>query len=325
MRLRLPLVAFLLLGLVAASCSDDSESGPNPYLNLVGSSRFVSTNRVLSGAGDTLSTRLYTAVADTNSATDQLQRLRITVAYTPGKNPVVYTPTYDPTTYGNNTEELVFLDSLLSTTKPKQQLAFQFTFNARTTSGRELWKFESEDNQQRTASRSYRLTLRNGDSALVYHRYTARLQAPRAISSRSFLALLPGLTLPKFTIRNNPGAQQLVDLIYQPTAAGEPALSSPDSSVLKLRGAKWNVKRTTQLRLASVGDSASFGGANNIAAFTAIFNRGTLPLAPTTTGPLRRRQLIAFLTQDNKYGLIQVENIRTTPVPTLDLQIRIAK
>lgn len=317
-RLLFSAVVLPLLGLLTA-CEPESESGPTPYLDLVGTARYLSSNRVLTTPGDTLTTRVYAEAAD--SLNSPLRRLRITVTYEPGKNPIIYPAnllSYDPGS-ARNDPEFVYLDSMLTTRRARQALAFQFTFGARTTTGREVWKFEAEDQQQRVASRSYRLTLRNPDSALVYHRYSVRLQAPGTAASRSFLALLPGLTLPGFTMRNNPAAQQLVDLVYLPTAAGAPALSTPADTRLKLPST-WT-KRATLLRLLT--DTASFAATTTSQGFEDVFSRAQAPV--TSTGALRRNQVVAFRTADLKYGLILIQEIKTTPTPTLNLQVRITK
>lgn len=319
MRLRFSLVAPVALGLLAG-CSPDSDSGPEPYLELVGSARFLSANRTIITPGDTLTTRLYTEATDRESP---LRRLRIIAKYTPGKNPLLYPVGYDPRKATDNPEELVYLDSALSTTDPPLGLAFQFTFGARTTSGQEQWRFESEDTRQHTTSRSYRLTLRSADSALVYHRYTVRLQAPQNVASRSFLALLPGLALPKYTVRTSPGNQKLIDLAYLPTATGAPSLSSLTDPLLNL-GSNWSTKRATRFKLFSLTDSTSFGTANTAQSFAGFYGDPNGP-ALLNTGPLRRKQTVAFLTADGKYGLFQVQEIRTTPTPALILQVRIGK
>ena len=56
MRLRFSLCAPVAAGLLASACTPDSDPGPNPYVNLVGSSRYVSANRLSTTAGDTLTT-----------------------------------------------------------------------------------------------------------------------------------------------------------------------------------------------------------------------------------------------------------------------------
>ncbi|MCB2380000.1 hypothetical protein LGH70_20570 [Hymenobacter sp. BT635] len=324
MRIRSSLgVCFLLGGL--AACSSDLNSDPNPYLDLVGSTRYVSTNRVVTTPGDTLTSKLYAAVANL-AGSDSLERLRITVAYSPFLNPIAYPANYNPTTDEGKSEELVYLDTMLRAKPPLKEVAFQFTFGTRTATGREVWRFEVEDSQQRTASRSFRLTLRNNDSALVYHRYAVRLQRPATVASRSYLALLPGLALPKFTVRTNLAAQQLIDLMYLPSSSGAVLASPTDAEALKIMKDPWPsaTRRATKLRLVARSDSTGFGSATTSQSFQEIYDRA--PLAPSTsTGVLRKNQLVAFLTADNKYGLILVSDVKTTPVPTLDLQVRIAK
>jgi hypothetical protein len=314
MRHPVSLVVSTLLSLLACSCSPDTDSSPNPYVNLVGSSRYISTNRLTTSPGDTLTSKVY---AEAN-AEATLQRLRITVTYAPNKNPFVYPRSYDPNSNPSD-PELVYLDTVLSQQKA---LSYQFTFNTRTTSGSELWKFEAYDTQQHTSSRSFRITLRNADSALVYHRYTVRLQQPRTATSRSFLALLPGLSFPSFTLRENLAAQQLIDLVYSPTAAGAPALATLQDKSVKLPNTTWPSPRITLLRQVAATDAGRFGTAVTTQDFTDIYKAGA---AITTTGALTKGQLFAFLTADQKYGLISIFDIKTTPTPTLDLQVRVAK
>lgn len=318
MRLRLfPVASSLLLGLVlATSCTQDPSASPNPYLNLVGSTRYVSTNRVLAAAGDTLTSKLY---AEANNES-MLQRLRITVTYSPTKNPFVYPRNYNPDDFPAE-PELVYLDSMLPRTKA---LSYQFTFNTRTTSGSELWKFEAYDTEQQVGSRSFRLMLRNADSALVYHRYTVRLQQLRNASSRSLLALSSGLPLPASTVRANSAAQQLIDLVYVPTADGKPSLATLTDKALKNYITVWGSARLTNLRKVAAADAGKFATSVTTQNFTDIYKAGE-DITTTGTGALTKGQLFAFLTADQKYGLISVLDIKPTPIPTLDLQVRVAK
>ncbi|PJJ48471.1 hypothetical protein [Hymenobacter chitinivorans] len=313
MRLRFPLSAAVAAGLLASACAPDSDTGPNPYVNLVGSSRYVSASRLATTAGDTLTSKLY---AEATGST-KLKRLLITVGYSPRKNPITYPATgYNPNNFAE--PDLVYLDSTLS---ERDALAYQFTFNTRTTSGSEQWNFAVFDTQQHSSSRGFRLTLRNSDSALVYHRYTVHLQQARNTTSRSCLALPSGLALPGFTVRTNPAAQQLVDLICVPTATGKPSLATLADKAFKRDSTKWLNPRITQLRRVPA-DQNTFSSAVTAQNFTDLYSQGE---TITNTGPLLKNQLFAFITADGKYGLLTVVEIRSLPVPTLDLQVRIAK
>ncbi|UOQ73493.1 hypothetical protein [Hymenobacter cellulosilyticus] len=316
MRHRLPLLASVAAGLLASACAPDSSNSPNPYLNLVGSSRYISANRVATTPGDTLTTKLYAEATGDST----LRRLLITVAYSPRKNPIVYPDplsNYNPNNFPE--PELVYLDTTLT---KKKELAYQFTFNTRTTSGNEQWKFEAFDTQNRSSSRGLRLTLRNNDSLLAYHRYSVRLQEPRNSTSRSFLALSSGLPLPGFTVRLKPNAQQLIDLVYVPTADGKPSIATLVDKAVKLDSIWRKNPRITRLRQVAAADQGGFASSISAQSFASIYERGT---AITNTGALAKNQLFAFLTADGKYGLLTVLEIRQTPIPTLDLQVRIAK
>ncbi|UOQ54270.1 hypothetical protein [Hymenobacter cellulosivorans] len=314
MRHRFSLFASVAAGLLASACAPDTTSSPNPYINFVGSTRYISASRASTTPGDTLTSKLY---AETKGDI-KLKRLLITVAYSPRKNPIVYPASgYNPNNFAE--PELVYLDSTLT---EQNALAYQFTFNTRTTSGNEQWKFEVFDTKQLSSSRSFRLTLRNNDSLLDYHRYTVRLQERRNTTSRSFLALSSGLPLPGFTVRTNQQAQQLVDLIYVPTADGKPSLATLKDKAVQRDTTLWPTRRVTLLRRVAEPDRGSFATSITAQSFTSIYNRG-VPI--TNTGALTKDNLFAFLTADGKYGLLTVTEVRPTPTPTLNLQVRIAK
>ncbi|SHJ35327.1 hypothetical protein SAMN02745146_2888 [Hymenobacter daecheongensis DSM 21074] len=310
-RLLLLLPAPLLLSLLVAC----SKTPAGPRLDLVGSSRYTSFDRILTTPGDTVTFKLYSSV---RTADRLLTHVRIFVNYTPTKNPLRERADYDAVTVAANQDpELVFLDSAMSA----REFLLQTTLNARTTSGREKWRFEAEDAEGNKVSRSFQLQLRNSDSLrLTYHRYTAQLQAPGAGGNRrSFLALLPGLTLPRFTVRTNAAAQSLIDVVYVATRNGI-VLAAPTDTIAHL--AAWPA-RPTAFRSTAL-DKAGFDAADTGQELTDLFAGN--PNAPATrTAPLAKGQVYAFRTQDQKSGLFFVQEILTAPVPTVLLQVRVTK
>ncbi|RYU78413.1 hypothetical protein [Hymenobacter persicinus] len=310
MRYRLLLFAPLLLHLLACSKQD---SGPR--LDLVGSTRYTSFDRTISTPGDTVTFKLY---SDVRSADKPLKAVRIFVTYAPVKNPLNYPAGYDATKAPAD-PEFTFLDSTMPASA--REFVLQTTINARTTSGREQWRFEAEDVDGNRVSRGFRLQLRNADSLrLNYHRYTAQLQAPGDGNRRSFLALLPGLTLPRYTVRTNAANQALIDLVYASDAAGI-YLAAPNDPIIKhTKG--WN--RSTEFRNTGI-DQNGFNSTDTEQELISAFG-GASELTPKTrTGPIAKGRVYAFLTTEKKYGLLYVQDILTAPVPTVLLQVHITK
>ena len=315
--MRLSLYLLLLLALLAA-CTPDSGSGPR--IDFIGTSRFISNNLLVPAPGDTLSTRLF---ADNRGSTDAplLQRLIITVKYEPLSQPFLYPSPYDATKAPR--DSLVYLDSLITTDK----FAYQFTFGARTTSGRETWRFEVTDAEGRTASRRFQLTTRKADSVLApYHEYVARLQAPISARALSFLDLDAGLLFPNTATRPNPIVQSRIDLLYLPGAGNTPILATPTDNLFtnnKILGVQaWSTRNNTVLKLTTLPPT-SFTGAITEQALIAAFNT---TLATTTRSPtLALNQVYAFQTVAGQTGLILVEKLPTSDRPTVDLRVRVTK
>ena len=325
--------SLLLLALGAlAACNPDPAAGPR--IDLVGSSRLLSASRSSTVPADTFTTRVFADVPDGESAL--LRRLSIRVEYSPSRNPYRYPATgFTPDSLPRDARPLTFLDSVL-TGKQQQSVAFQFMAGTRTTSGREQWVFEAEDTDGRTRRRSFRLTLRNADSLLTYHRYSLLLPAPTSPGSRSYLALLPGLALPAFSLRRLPENQALIDLVYLPLPNGARALAAPNDPLLRttnplFRAGSWLAPRATELRATTL-DSAAFAANDTEPELLAAFASGTaLPLA-TRTGPLTARgreagRVFAFRTADTrqKTGLLFIQSFPTAPAAAIRLQVRLTK
>ncbi|MCC2545870.1 hypothetical protein LJY25_05395 [Hymenobacter sp. BT175] len=284
---------FCLLGLAGllTGCGDPATG---PRLDLVGSSRFISADRALTSPADTLTAKVYAEARDDNQ---QLRRLRITVGY-------------------NDETPLVYLDSALN----RRDALFLLSFGSRTTSGRETWRFEAEDTDGQKASRSFRVRLRNPDSTLVYHRYTVRLQAPGTPYARPYLDLARGLAFPSYTVRTNAEAQQAVDLIYLPLAAGGPVLAAPADPQ---SGLNWPGRRRTLLRVTSLSQSA-FTNTDTSEELEAAYT-SNLSSPVTRTPALTKGAVLAFITADSRYGLLYVADVLASPVPALVLNVRIQR
>ncbi|SNC77205.1 hypothetical protein SAMN06265337_3787 [Hymenobacter gelipurpurascens] len=319
MRFRLNLLFYPLLGLAACQ----PELNPGPRVDFVASSRFTTGNRRLTTPGDTVATRIY---GQAQGGDSHLTQLKITATYQPVPEGIIY-PQSGYEEGKQPTLELIYLDTLLPTTPAlTKEFAFQSVQPARTTAGTEVWKYEFRDNENRTGSRSFQLRLGRTDSLITYHSYTIGLQAPLANSQmrRSFLALRSGLALPKFTVRRNVEAQQLIDLLYIPDAATGPGLATPSNQrVVDLKA--WPTKRITRIRSTTLTD-ATFATFTTTEQLVSAFNAGTVfPSDSTYTGRVTKNQVIAFRTPEGKSGAILVQDITTTGVPTLVLQVRIAK
>lgn len=307
--------------LLLAACEPSLQ--PGPRVDLVGSSRFTTADRRLTAPGDTVAAKVYAEADDS-----PLQRLTITAEYVPVPEPVFYDPPYDLDDPPRRT--ITYLDSLL-TGPDAQRVAFQHVLGARTTAGLEVWRYQATDEEGRTGGRGFRLRLGRADSIQAYHSYTVPLQLPAAArvagaaGLRSFLALREGLVFPKFSVYNRPENQALIDVVYLPQRrTGAPTLATAPDDTLAL---KWPARRGTLIRGTSL-NANTFAGVATADGFTAAFTQGTAftPRA-TSTGPLTKGQVIAFQTPapDSKYGLILVQDVITTGIRTLVLQVRVAK
>ncbi|WP_460622276.1 hypothetical protein [Hymenobacter tenuis] len=303
------------------SCQPSLDSGPR--VDFVSSTRFNASNRRLTTPGDTVAVKIF---GEAQESTAPLNRLVIKTIYRPRPRPFIYPPLYverDTATF-----TLTYLDTTFAKTS---EFAFQSTQPARTTAGREEWTYTFTDTDSRAGVRSFFLRLGRNDSAAVFHSYSVPLQAPAGVQDsgrvirRSFLALLEGLALPKFSVRAIPQNQQLIDVVYVPeVSTGVPTLATTSDSQLNL---KWNNPRATQLRHTSL-TAAQFATISTLEAFTAAFTEApAAPFTPrsTSTGPLAEGQVIAFLTPEQKYGLILVRTIRTTGIRTMVLEVRVIK
>lgn len=320
-----PYLLFFTLGSVLlAACNPEPSAGPR--VALVGSTRFLSASRSSITPGDTFSTRVFADKYDPNDA--DLKRLLISVEYVRSRYPYPYPSTgFDPDDVPKETGRLIFLDSVL-TGEQQQSVAFQFQAGTRTTSGREIWRFQADDIDGKSNDGGFTLTLRNTDSLLTYHRYTTILPAPINYRSRSYISLLSGLALPSFSLRQHPENQDLIDLVYLTLPSGGRALATPNDATFKSQSAFWITRRATQLRTTTL-DSAAFTATTTPAQLEAAFNAvgGTVV---TSTGALPSRgtgRVFAFRTADApaKSGLIFVQSIITVPTPAIRMQVRITK
>ena len=248
--------------------------------------------------------------------------------YIRSRNPYLYPSTgYDPDDVPEDIGRLIFLDTVL-TGEQQQSIAFQFQAGTRTTSGREIWRFQANDVDGESNEGGFTLRLRNADSLLTYHRYTTILPAPTNYRSRSYISLLPGLALPSFSLRQHPENQNLIDLVYLTLPNGGRALATPNNPTFKDRSAFWTNRRATKLRATTL-DSAAFTAAADSAQLVSAFNAANVNLI-TSTGALPSRgagRVFAFQTADApaKTGLIFVQSIITVPTPAIRMQVRITK
>ena len=261
-----------------------------------------------------------------------LTHMRVTVSYEPQAQPFIYPApisTFDPSKQPNDLLR-VYLDSTLS--QPVTEFVFQPTMGVRTTSGTERWEFQATDAAGNSASRAFRVTVRKSDSLAVVHSYTLSLLAPTGDSlvqrgGRRFLALLPGLAMPSYSLRNHPENQQLIDLIFLPS---DSALVTPTHvrplplarPVTRWTGAN---QRATVLHRTSIS-TADFSNTTTAASLQQAFDNNNVSFAtPTSTGILSTNQVVAFKTADGRYGLIQVAERRRTPYSALKINVRIQK
>lgn len=320
----LRLLLLLLFPVVLAGCNPDPN--PGPRIDLVGSTSppFLSSSRLSSLPADTFTTRVFAEARD-NENGPALTRLRITVDYTPNRNPYIY-PTstaFDPALVPKENQPLVFLDSVLA--PGQRSIAFQYRAVTRSTTGRERWTFQVEDVEGRTSQRAYQLTLRNTDSAQVFHRYPLRLQAPLARTSRSFVMLSSGIVLPAFAVGPSPSQaanRDSIDLVYQSITGGQPGLAAPADPTLTLTG--WPRKRATEFRRTAL-NATDFGNTDTVPELLAAFAAGTAFTPSTRTGSLSKAQVVAFRTATGKTGLLLVEDFATAPATAILMQVRITK
>lgn len=332
---------FLLLPLLLAACA---KTNAPLRLDFIGLTTLVSGARSVS-PNDTLVTRIY-AVSNDN----QLQRLRVSVTYTPGPEPIVYPVPiagYDPK---NNPKDftLVYLDSLIksipganSGTTQGSQYLFENRFSARSTSGAELWQYTVSDDAGNSATRAYRLSARKADSVVVFHSYPVLVRLPSQTSARPdtlrmrrdqarvFLNLPYGLLLPRYAVLNNENSvrpnQSLVDLICTVRGNSLAWQAPADTAQSKyLSASKWPVRRVTLLRRTGLTPD-DFGKAVTTDAFTTAFSNGAKFTDSLSTGTLVKAQVLAFKTTEGKVGLMQVVDIILGTKPRLTCTVKVQK
>ncbi|MBO2010411.1 hypothetical protein [Hymenobacter negativus] len=344
MRFRLLL---LCLPVVLAACS---KTASPVRLDFIGATGLTSGNRTVN-ASDTLTTRAYAEGNDNN-----LTHMRITVKYEPTRNPIIYPSpitSYDPKGTPDD-DELVFADSAIVGKKdgsnPPRGGAFLFLnkFTARSTSGTEQWQYTATDVTGASAARAFRLTIRNRDSALVYHRYTAYLRpvirqssltedyVQRRDQTRVFMSLRSGLMLPKYALINNDNSllanQSLVDLICVAKNTTTVILTTPaetNTANLLLNSTTWPEanRRHTELRSTSLSDT-DFSNASTTDAFNLAFTNGLAYTSPFSTTPLAKGQVIAFRVVENNQnytGLLLVSDIVFGSSPRITCSIKVQK
>ncbi|WP_046243627.1 hypothetical protein [Hymenobacter terrenus] len=330
---------FLLLfpGLLLAACA---KTDAPVRLDFIGTTTLTSGNRTV-GVNDTLITRAY-AVGNDNL----LKRLRITVTYEPGPQPIIYPvplSSYEPENNDPPSQTITYLDSLVTPITSTSayrggELLFENRFSARSTSGTEVWRYTVTDETGESASRAYRLTARKTDSAAVFHSYTARLRpvpsnqpsvAQVRDRARVFLNLRLGLLLPKYAVINNENSlsenQGLIDLIG---VAGNNtvSLNAPVGATLNANWLPAN-RRATQLRRTTL-TLENFNSAATTAAFNEAFNNGTRFTNEFSTGSLAKNQVIAFkaVGEGAEYtGLLLVSDLVLGTSPVLTCSVKVQK
>jgi hypothetical protein len=349
-RTRLPTFVVMMRSLLfvfclalLAACSDVTEK-TGQRLDFVGSTRLTSGNKTTTVPGDTLASRVY-AEANKDDPSQILTRLRITVTYSPRREPFLYpTPvsSINRDLIDNNPDGgLIYLDTLLSV-NPKN-LLFTSVFGVRTTTGYERWQYEllSPDTVVQ-ATRAFRVSMRRPDSLNTYHDYTLRLVAPaNRPGARRFLQLGAGLALPAYSVLNTAPSrpasqaalQKLTDLIILPDGLTMVTPDIASSGTFKLNENRWPVpnRRATRIYRSTVTDVA-FGGLLTDAAirgaYTTAAGSGT---GGQRIGPVQAGQVYAFLTNETtpRYGIMLVVSVpvstATTTTTGLQLQVRMAK
>ncbi len=347
MRLLLILLGVVLL----ASCSVKTGS---MRLDFVGTTRFISSNRQGVGPADTLASRIY---AEADAPDQLLTRLRITVKYSPRRNPFLYpvpvsTLVRDSIDH-NPDPDFIYLDTLLAVDgrfpNVNNTKAFVFTsvFGARTTSGIERWQYELRNaDGSVSASRAFQVSVRRADSLLTYQDYTLRLPSPAAgPAARRFLQLRAGLALPAYSVLNTQPSgpdvqaaqtaqQQITDLILLPNGS---QLVAPDADTtqvaFKLNARRWPLpnRRQTRIYLTTL-PAASYDAITTNDAIAAAYNAASsLNGNGTITPALAAGQVYAYRAdyRSHQYGLIRVISTpsNTTAITTvgLQLQVRTAK
>lgn len=332
----------LFFGLALLAACSDVKTNTGQRLDFVGSSRLTASNKTTSTPGDTLASRIY---ADASGPDQILTRLRITVTYSPRRDPFLY-----PTPVSSINRDLIdknpdagviYLDTLL-TANPKN-LLFTSVFGVRTTTGSERWQYDLLGPGTDTtvqASRAFRVSMRRSDSLNTYHDYTLRLVAPaNGRGARRFLQLKAGLALPAYsvlgttTIRPNSrnALQKLTDLILLPDGL---TLVSPKLPTLTLNSTYWLPANRRDTRIYPAAATATtFAGLLTDEDIRATYNAAAAnPTASgQSIGPVQAGQVYAFRTDETtpRYGVMLIVSVpvstATTTTTGLQIQVRMAK
>jgi hypothetical protein len=341
------MMRYLLLflgGVLLTACTDVTEK-TGQRIDFVGSTRLTASNKVTSTPGDTLASRIF-AEANPDDPSQILTRLRITVTYSPRRDPFLY-----PTPVSSLNRDLIdknpdagliYLDTLL-TANPKS-LLFTSVFGVRTTTGYERWQYDllSPDTMVQ-ASRAFRVSMRRTDSLNTYHDYTLRLVSPASRpEARRFLQLKAGLALPAYSVlsmnTSRPASQavlqKLTDLIQLPDGLSFVTPDAPTSGTFNLRDSRWPTanRRATRIYRTAVSD-ITFATLLTDAAIMAAYNTAQATGGTTgqRIGPVAAGEVYAFRTAETtpRYGVMLVVSVpvstSTTTTTGLRLQIRMAK
>ena len=332
----------LFFGLALLAACSDVKTNTGQRLDFVGSSRLTASNKTTSTPGDTLASRIY---ADASGPDQILTRLRITVTYSPRRDPFLY-----PTPVSSINRDLIdknpdagviYLDTLL-TANPKN-LLFTSVFGVRTTTGSERWQYDLLGPGTDTtvqASRAFRVSMRRSDSLNTYHDYTLRLVAPaNGRGARRFLQLKAGLALPAYSVlgtttsRSNSrnALQKLTDLILLPDGL---TLVSPKLPTLTLNSTYWLPANRRDTRIYPAAATATtFAGLLTDEDIRATYNAAAAnPTASgQSIGPVQAGQVYAFRTDETtpRYGVMLIVSVpvstATTTTTGLQIQVRMAK
>ena len=331
------------LGLTLLAGCGDNRQNTGQRLDFVGNTRLTSSNKTGLGPADTVASRVYGVAADN----ELLTRLRITVKYSPRRNPFVYPTPISALVRDsidrNPDPDFIYLDTLID---KRMDFLFTSVFGVRTTSGTERWQYELRDGSDAVrASRAFALSVRRGDSLLTYQDYTLRLPVPATgVAARRFLQLRAGLALPAYTVlgtttslkAQQAALQGITDLIVQPDGL---TLVSPDadsSATFKLNRRRWSgTRRATRIyRYQTTQSQANFNNQSaDSVAIKNIYNGAAAASGGLgkTVGPVATGEVYAFRTGGTtpRYGLMLVVSVPTSTATTnsvgLQLQVHMAK
>ncbi len=321
--MRLLLFVFgLMLTLLATGCGDKMNAPLRLFF--IGSGRFTTGGRTLTQP-DTLATRLYATVDDTNPA--GLQNFTAKVTYTPLRAPFAYPAPPNQFNYASlarTSETIIYLDTTFAA--GTRELLYTQVFGSRTTSGSERWEFIITDGKN-TSSRTLTLAVRRPDSLLQYHDYTLNLDAgSQGAAARRFVQLRSGLALPAYAVvprAPSPAHREQQDLTDLIVPVGGTSLVAPSDANAGL-GPRWNgSRRDTRFVLTTLTDT-DLGSIRDTTAIKQLFvGPGT-----TRTAPLVARQVYAFRTTDQPrptFGLLLVQTLPSGTTQGLRLRVLVAK